>query len=566
MRPSVVIFAVSLISAPIFAQTPTTVDELSQRARAALQDPSLSSPITAALSQLTLISSGDETSLRAEAGTQAGEWGLGLRIETAIESGTAKADLIDIAGLTGKSKATFTATRTFAGDFDETAILDVCDDYNEAVGQLDPLPPGPSGCGDRIRQNVADWDRLASGRVLSPREQAGAERDRALLAEFGEAEQKALAAICNEYGAHRLGRSDCATVAAVRTALPAEWMVKLEKKVMELSAPLCTRVCAATLEDRAAAWEERERTGEKLDDIEKVQAERDRDWRDRVRAAALEAQESICTDYNKTGAPPILPEDCRDRTVLLPRLSAEWRAKLAAKTDELAVKVCQEFNATVPASWRWINTSGRSGCTLSALREKGSRFEAEAVRKTRFSPTLFSISAAVDRQDYKYIVIDPLDPAAPPKESLADPTEQSEFGFAITGAYGKLFFVGRSFLYGGGGVSLTRTFEGGPSKQICQPSDTEGVTLCEDIVTAAPKEKSRQTVHAEARWFPSKRVGLIPRVAYEFDQEIASVQLTTFFLAHETKGLNGGIDVGYSDNGKGLVARLFVGTSFSLLP
>jgi hypothetical protein len=329
--------------------------------------------------------------------------------------------------------------------------------------------------------------------------------------------------------------------------------------------------CAARFKDQVAAWDklrtEAARDGKKLRDIEEAQAKLDSEWVARVEAAEQEALTEICAEYNKTGAnPPIFPAACRDAARVKQTLPDDLDEKLDKKIVELQSKVCDEFNATQPASWGFL-TIGGSDCTLSSLETRGDEWAYDAIKETKFSPTIVSFSAAVDRQDFEFIEIGPQDPAVPLEDQLDDPTEQSKFGFAVTTAAGKLFYLKPVRpLYFGGGLSFSRAFKGGAAKQVCRPSDTAGVTLCEEIVTAAPTEENRKTIHLEARYFPFKRLGLVPRLAYEFEQGIATSQLTAFFLTHETKGLNGGIDLAYRDDGKGFIARLFIGTSFSILP
>lgn len=421
--------------------------EAQEMARTAVSDPSLTSQVTSAKPQLTLVSTGDETSLRAEAGLEKGPWLLSLKVEQPIEKGQQEVTLVDLDGLPAGSKATFKATKVdFGSSFDPTFLIKTCNDFNQEKGPSQPVPVP----------------------------------------------------------------SNDPTYAA----------------------------CAEELRKRPDPWPTR------------------------IEDAEADAVAAVCADYNKTGADPLLPKqgvctDIESTRKALP--SRDWSDQLDKKVAEARKKVCEEFNANQPASWGWILTRGSGNCLFSTLKEKGPKWLVRGARDTHFSPRYFSFGTSFQHQSFEFT-----DKTAP---NIEKPDEQSKFAVGFSTEGGRLWFLDRGQLYLGANASVTRAFKGATAAQVCQPIENTNATKCVDIALGAPEEKNTQRVGIEARFSPwSMAIGFLPRITYEFKQRLKTAQLITFFLPHETKGLNGGIELAIRNDGKGPIGRLFIGASFDVFP
>jgi hypothetical protein len=402
--------------------------------------------VTSAKPQVTLSSNGDDTSLRAEAGFQHGEWLLSLKVEQEIEKGQTEATFVDLDGLSPGSKATFKATRVGLGAFDPTGLISTCNEFNKEVGPSQPIP---------LANDPSPYEK-----------------------------------------------------------------------------------CAAALRQRPEPWPTR------IDDAE------------------AEAVAATCAEFNKTGAALLLPKGGVCTVIKTTREALpddDWRQQLDKKVGEARKKLCEEFNSTQPASWGWILTRGSSTCLFSTLEQKGSKWVVKAAKATNFSPRYFSLAASTQQQTFKFT-----DKAAP---NIEKPTEESKFAVAISSEVGRLWYKSAGKLYLGASGSITRAYKGADAVEVCQLLENTNAAQCIDIALAGPEEKNAQRVSVEARFLPwGMKIGFLPRVSYEFSKHVTTGQLITYFLTDEAKGLNGGVEFAIRNDGKGPLARLFIGMSFDVFP
>jgi hypothetical protein len=190
--------AVLLLALPVLAQQP-----LEQAARQAVLDPSLTSSVSAPTTQVTLVSSEDETSVRAQVGIERGSWITTLRAQAPLRKGSPTTQLATLSGLRTGTVATLQLTYLSMGrHYQESGILDACDKFNQTA----PPPPrqlhvadGECTAGETIDDQGVITRTDPKKNILSLLAVWNTPEKDALTAKANRAEREALKNVCDEY-------------------------------------------------------------------------------------------------------------------------------------------------------------------------------------------------------------------------------------------------------------------------------------------------------------------------------------------------------------------------------
>jgi len=118
--------------------------------------------------------------------------------------------------------------------------------------------------------------------------------------------------------------------------------------------------------------------------------------------------------------------------------------------------------------------------------------------------------------------------------------------------------------------SRIRRFKPSKKQQVCIPSGTSGLEVCNSISLMAPEEREFDLFEVQGRRFfgASQRFGGVAKISYSSDDDAVEPHLIFYALQHmvnqKPNGLNGGLDFGYNTDTNDLILRVFIGTTFSV--
>jgi len=188
-------------------------------------------------------------------------------------------------------------------------------------------------------------------------------------------------------------------------------------------------------------------------------------------------------------------------------------------------------------------TSEPDTCTRQDLTAEGQRFfDAAAFPST----WVIGGSAKVGRKTFDFTL----------PTSFSDQSETHDgTSFSITGG---LILNSSLFYYVGGSFRHETAFIGGDEQNICTPIEGSTSTFCRDIAVGAPVRREVNLMQLEMRNFIGSSVALAPRVTYETEKRVWSVE-APIYLRQGDGPFSGGVNVGWDSRQHQVVVSLFVG-------
>jgi hypothetical protein len=229
----------------------------------------------------------------------------------------------------------------------------------------------------------------------------------------------------------------------------------------------------------------------------------------------------------------------------------EPAARTYMSTDECHAAVRKFQPPFDPSRHLYIQAFNRKFVCQATEMELGSVYRARlraAVREV--PPLLFSIRAAVGREDFDFVDKDTLK-----KDG------SSETNFRFTGAAGALIepvgLVTATYRF-------ERTHKAGPETTLCNPIGMGGSTTCNDVRLGATTMKTHNQLQIAVRRFFGRQFAIDPRYVYDANEGISALEMPIYFLTNKDNGLTGGISVGWRSDTDDVTASLFVGAALTL--
>lgn len=230
----------------------------------------------------------------------------------------------------------------------------------------------------------------------------------------------------------------------------------------------------------------------------------------------------------------------------------KWKDLYLKELNTRLARICREFND--PASVESVDATlvhDPSECSTQTLAEKSPKLGLMALRAMSVNPFYLTAEAVAAESDFSWI-----DPEMMFEEQKTSETNTS-YGLALG-------HLRRGVFYSLGWRKQT-VFKGAPSVELCTPLGDTIATTCRNTALAGPARTKTDLYQADIRAYVSPRVALNLRAIHDEVSKDWEYHLLSYFLQHEKKGLNGGVDIRYSEK-KDWQARLFIGVSFELIP
>jgi hypothetical protein len=261
----------------------------------------------------------------------------------------------------------------------------------------------------------------------------------------------------------------------------------------------------------------------------------------------------------------------------LPKLIMKPAEVLAAKRAELLGAACRRYNEP-DRSAELVLIGFDQGCELGRIEKAITGLSDPRVRDRLRWAVVANLPAAVwavtlragmDNKDFKFVDAAALPNFATFDELTAGVKSESDidslFGVAATLQHGVNFLRI--------GYDLRNVHNGGTPAEACAPAGLGStVQRCTSVILGQPKGSEENVATIEYRRLLTSRLGLSGKAFFLHEavrnNKVVSSEwegrLTLYFLAHATRGLNGGVDIAYDTVVEDVRARLFIGQSFNL--
>jgi len=169
-------------------------------------------------------------------------------------------------------------------------------------------------------------------------------------------------------------------------------------------------------------------------------------------------------------------------------------------------------------------------------------------------PILYGLRFQIGREKFEYF-----------EDSTFEEKALSRTNYAVMGLTG--IFLPAKDLYMGFNYRYQVYHQVGKKREICLPlEEIEGALECRELPVGSPNRQLSHIGQLEIRKFYGNRFAINPKFTYDFNNKIVGLELPLYFLQSKTKGLNGGVTLGWRSDAKELIIRFFVGNILGLLP
>ncbi len=235
-------------------------------------------------------------------------------------------------------------------------------------------------------------------------------------------------------------------------------------------------------------------------------------------------------------------------------LSLTWEMLHAIQPGQQTA-ICTDLNNEVAAEERLDVAGGKCSYLnikrLVAAHPELARYQLEFLRALPFQLWYVTGAASRSRSDFEFVDATTFEDQAASKDS--------------TSYIGAVSLLRKGIFYSLG-YSSQQVFKGAAQTELCQPLDEQDALICREVAIGGPTERERKIARLDVKGYLNPNLGVNLRILNDLKNNIWNPHLLFYFLQHDKKGLNGGIDLSYSSDDDDWQARVFVGSSFNILP